>query len=123
MVTEPSASQRPEYVLTIVCPDRPGIVFAVSSFLVQHSGNILESQQFDDRLDEQFFMRVHFEIYRAADDLESLRAAFSSVADAYSMTWQMWPAAAKCRVEMSRLGEEAGLLGAARFALDALSSP
>jgi glucokinase len=37
--------------------------------------------------------------------------------------WAQPRAAAKCRVEMSRLGEEAGLLGAARFALDALSSP
>ena len=35
-----------EYVLTLSCPDRPGIVYAVSSFLVQHSGNILASQQY-----------------------------------------------------------------------------
>ena len=47
-----------EYVLTIVCPDRPGIVFTVASFLVHSSANILESQQFDDRLEDRFFMRV-----------------------------------------------------------------
>ena len=39
-----AGSRHPEYVMTIVCPDRPGIVFAVSSFLVQHSANILQSQ-------------------------------------------------------------------------------
>ena len=39
----------PEYVLTLDCPDRPGIVHAVASFLVRSSANILESQQFDDR--------------------------------------------------------------------------
>jgi formyltetrahydrofolate deformylase len=50
-----------EFVLTIACPDRPGIVYAVSGFLVQHSGNIVDSAQFDDRLDDRFFMRVHFE--------------------------------------------------------------
>jgi formyltetrahydrofolate deformylase len=54
----------PEYVLTIACPDRPGIVYAVSSFLVQHFGNIVDSQQFDDRIEQRFFMRVHFEVLK-----------------------------------------------------------
>ena len=35
-----------EFALTLSCPDRPGIVYAVSSFLVQHSANILASQQY-----------------------------------------------------------------------------
>jgi formyltetrahydrofolate deformylase len=89
------APQHPEYVLTIVCPDRPGIVFAVASFLVHSSGNILESQQYDDRLEQRFFMRVHFEIYDAAMTLERLRAGFEKVAKASEMTWQMWAADAK----------------------------
>ena len=67
---------RPEFVLTFACPDRPGIVYAVSSFLVQHSCNILESQQFDDREQDRFFMRVHFEAYRPGSTLEVLREAF-----------------------------------------------
>jgi formyltetrahydrofolate deformylase len=89
--------RNPEYVLTIVCPDRPGIVFAVSSFLVQHSGNILESQQFDDRLEDRFFMRVHFEVAGGSNALENLRAAFAPVGEAYSMSWHMWGADAKYR--------------------------
>ena len=48
LAREPKAAN-PAYVLTMSCPDRPGLVYAVSSFLVQHSGNILSSQQFDDR--------------------------------------------------------------------------
>ncbi|MFF6808254.1 ACT domain-containing protein, partial [Streptomyces sp. NPDC012616] len=51
-----------EYVLTLSCPDRAGLVHAVSGFLVRNSGNILESQQFDDRLQDRFFMRVHFDV-------------------------------------------------------------
>ena len=51
---------QPSYVLTILCPDRPGIVHAVSGFLVQHGGNILESQQYDDLDQDRFFMRVLF---------------------------------------------------------------
>ena len=51
-----------EFVLTVSCADRPGLVFAVSSYLVQHRGNILSSQQFDDRETGRFFMRVVAEI-------------------------------------------------------------
>jgi len=47
-----------EYVLTLSCPDKPGIVYAVASFLVQHSGNILASQQYGESPDGRFFMRV-----------------------------------------------------------------
>jgi len=41
-----NAARGREYVLTLSCPDKPGIVYAVSSFLVQHSANILASQQY-----------------------------------------------------------------------------
>jgi formyltetrahydrofolate deformylase len=89
--------ERPEYVLTIACPDRPGIVYAVSSFLVQHSCNILESQQFDDREQDRFFMRVHFEAYRPGTTLEVLREAFGWVAQSHAMDWGMWDAHAPHR--------------------------
>ncbi len=92
-----TVARPPEYVLTIVCPDRPGIVFAVASFLVHSSGNILESQQYDDRLEQRFFMRVHFEIYDPAMTLERLRTAFVPVAETSQMSWQMWDAQAKYR--------------------------
>ena len=51
-----------EYILTLSCPDTPGLVYAVSSFLVQQSANIRESQQFDDPLTGRFFMRVRFSL-------------------------------------------------------------
>jgi formyltetrahydrofolate deformylase len=100
------SQQHPEFVLTLVCPDRPGIVYAVSSFLVQHSGNIVESQQFDDRLEARFFMRVHFEVYEPGVTLESLRRAFAWVAQSHSMTWNLWEAHAPYRtlVMVSRSG-------------------
>jgi formyltetrahydrofolate deformylase len=106
MTASIARSRHPEFVLTIACPDRPGIVFAVSSFLVQHSGNILESQQFDDRLEDRFFMRVHFEVFDDAATLDTLRAAFGTVSTAYSMTWHLWEADAKYRtlVMVSKFG-------------------
>jgi formyltetrahydrofolate deformylase len=63
--------QQPSYVLTLACPDRPGLVFAVSSWLMDMGGNILDSQQFDDRMGHHFFMRVHFE---AGVDLDEMRS-------------------------------------------------
>ncbi len=90
-------AEHPEYVLTIVCPDRPGIVFSVSSFLVHSSANILESQQFDDRLADRFFMRVHFEVYDEAMTLERLRSSFAATAQSAQMDWHLWAADAPYR--------------------------
>jgi formyltetrahydrofolate deformylase len=92
-----TAAPHPEYVLTIVCPDRPGIVYAVASFLVHSSANILESQQYNDRDEDRFFMRVHFQVFDEAMALDRLRRAFEPVAAASQMTWQMWSADAKYR--------------------------
>jgi formyltetrahydrofolate deformylase len=97
---------RLEFVLTIACPDRPGIVYAVSSFLVQNSCNILESQQFDDREHDRFFMRVHFEAYRPDSTLGVLRDAFEWIAHSHAMRWGMWEAHARHRtlIMVSREG-------------------
>ena len=100
----PSANR--EYVLTLACADAPGIVYAVTGFLVRHSGNILASQQFDDRDTGLFFMRVHFETLDSGVSLESLRAGAGPVADSFGATWELHPADAKYRVlvMVSRFG-------------------
>lgn len=102
MAPRPAAGR--EYVLTLTCPDTPGIVYAVSSFLVQQGGNISQSQQFDDRLTDQFFMRVQFSVEHAA--LEDLRDAFTRVAQAFQMAWQIHDAATPTRtlVLVSKFG-------------------
>ncbi|AWB91476.1 formyltetrahydrofolate deformylase [Aeromicrobium chenweiae] len=94
----------PTYLLTLSCADRPGLVFAVSSWLMQVEGNIVDSQQFDDRLGHQFFMRVHFEA--AEVTLEQLRESFAPVADELGMTWHLFSAVAPYRtlVLVSRFG-------------------
>jgi formyltetrahydrofolate deformylase len=82
----------PEYVLTIACPDRPGIVYAVSSFLVQHFGNILDAQEFIDRLERHFFMRVHFEVLKQSMTMDDLEAGFNAVATSHAMEWNIFRA-------------------------------
>jgi formyltetrahydrofolate deformylase len=94
-----AAAKNPEreYILTLSCADTPGLVFAVSGYLVQHSCNILQNQQFDDRLTGLFFMRLHFETSNASTTLEELQAGFSHVASSFQMSWQLTPATTPTR--------------------------
>jgi formyltetrahydrofolate deformylase len=77
-----------EYVLTLTCPESPGIVFAVSRFVMENGGNINASQQFDDRLTDTFFMRVQFRV--ADTDVDRLRQDFTTVASQFAMAWQLY---------------------------------
>ena len=49
-----------DFILTLSCEDRPGLVAAVAGFLFEHGGNILEASQFDGLETKRFFMRVVF---------------------------------------------------------------
>jgi len=90
------------YVLTLVCPDRAGIVHAVTGVLVQHDANILESQQFDDVAEGRFFMRVRFAVEASGDTagpevLAALRDGFTPTAEQFGMEWHLWEAGAPYR--------------------------
>jgi formyltetrahydrofolate deformylase len=101
-----SAARGRDYVLTLSCPDKPGIVYAVASFLVQHSGNILASQQYGESPGGRFFMRVHFSVPQPGLALAELERDFSWVAEAFHMSWQLHDTAARVRtlIMVSRLG-------------------
>ena len=75
-------------ILTLSCPDRHGIVAAVSAFLLERDANISDAQQFGDASSATFFMRVVFE--PAAGDVEdAIRRAFAPVAERFAMDWTM----------------------------------
>src|SRR5271170_5055044 len=99
MVVDMSTEDRSgrEFILTLSCPDKPGIVYAVSSFLVQHSANILASQQYGDGPSGRFFMRVHFAVPPPSRSLQDLERGFSWAAEAFHMSWRMSDAAARTR--------------------------
>jgi formyltetrahydrofolate deformylase len=87
-----------QFVLTLSCPDRPGIVSAVSTFLAQNGQNILDAQQFDDIETSKFFMRVVFTAADLAVELSALQTGFAAIAQRFAMDWQMRDRAAKRRV-------------------------
>ncbi|NMR18985.1 formyltetrahydrofolate deformylase [Cellulomonas fimi] len=74
------------WVLSLSCPDRPGIVHAVAGLLAEHGGNITESQQFGDPLSGLFFMRVQVE---SAASREELDTALTALASEFGMTWDL----------------------------------
>jgi formyltetrahydrofolate deformylase len=78
----------PEFVLTFSCPDRPGLVYAVTSRLFELDCNILDSDQFGDPYSRRFFMRVHF---AGEATLEVLNETFRPLAEERQMTWEIWP--------------------------------
>lgn len=86
-------------VLTLSCPDRPGIVAAVSAFLLDKGQNILDAQQFSDVETGRFFMRVVFEAASdAPPSLASLRDDFTDVGARLQMQWQIRDRATRRRV-------------------------
>jgi formyltetrahydrofolate deformylase len=87
-----------QFVLTLSCPDRPGIVHAVAAFLHGSGGNILDSQQFADQTLRRFFMRVHVETLGGGVDGPGLRAGFSPIADEFGMDWELHDLAVRPRV-------------------------
>jgi formyltetrahydrofolate deformylase len=80
------ASAATHWILTLSCPDQPGIVHAVAGMLAEHGGNITESQQFGDPASGLFFMRVQVESAASRDELT---AAMTQVAGAFRMTWTL----------------------------------
>ncbi|MFY7834903.1 MAG: formyltetrahydrofolate deformylase [Novosphingobium sp.] len=76
-----------EFILSLSCNDQPGIVAAVTGNLAAAGCNILDAEQFDDRSNQRFFMRIVFD--PAGHACESLREGFGPVATQYGMEWKL----------------------------------
>jgi formyltetrahydrofolate deformylase len=84
------------YILTIACPDRVGIVAAVSSALADHAGNIVESSQFSDTESGRFFMRLVFDLDEA--NAPALLEHFAPLAQRFEMDWRLYDPRQRPRV-------------------------
>ena len=76
-----------QYVLTLSCADKPGIVAAVTTHLFNKQCNILDAQQYDDIGTDRFFMRVVFD--GPEGETKELRDGFASVAGNFQMNWTL----------------------------------
>ena len=86
------------YTLTLSCPDRVGIVAAVSGFFAQHGGWIVEASYHADTQTNRFFMRQEILAESLSFDAAGLREKFAAVARQFEMDWQLSDSAQKMRV-------------------------
>ncbi|KAI5461754.1 formyl transferase [Mariannaea sp. PMI_226] len=85
-----------DHILTLSCPDKSGIVHAVTGIFAQHKNNIIDLQQFSDTVSNRYFMRVHFDSETATT--EHLNGQFDALAKEYTMDYDIRPVARKMRV-------------------------
>lgn len=81
-----SSHPTPEYILTLSCPDRPGIVHAITGLLLQHQGNITEAAQYNATDTGHFFMRVRF---ASPAPHQTLCAAVRELAPTFGLNWRL----------------------------------
>ncbi|XOT98048.1 formyltetrahydrofolate deformylase [Alcaligenes pakistanensis] len=86
-----------DYILTLSCPDRTGIVHNVSGWLLEQNGNILEAQQFGDAATNRFFLRIQFSLPEK-QDVNALQAGFAPIAEKFGMEANIYDAQRKARL-------------------------
>ncbi|PSB24522.1 formyltetrahydrofolate deformylase [Stenomitos frigidus] len=86
------------YTLTLSCPDRVGIVAAVSTFVANHQGWIVEAQHHADQVVQRFFMRQEILADSLPFGIETFREQFAPIAESFQMDWKITDSAQKKRV-------------------------
>lgn len=86
------------YTLTISCPDRAGIIAAVSSFIAQHGGFIVEASYHTEQSAQRFFMRQEIRADSLPFDALELNRRFMPLAQEFDMSWQLSDSAQKKRL-------------------------
>ena len=86
------------YTLTISCPDRAGIIAAVSGFIARHGGFIVEASYHTEQEAQLFFMRQEIRADSLPFDTDEFRRLFTPLADEFGMSWQLADSARKKRL-------------------------
>ena len=95
-----------DVVLTLSCPDRRGVVHAVSGAMLEHDLTITDSQQFADPSSGEFHLRMEATREGSPVEINTLRAGLAEVADGLGGQWQVHDRAQPHRllVMVSRMG-------------------
>lgn len=86
------------YILTISCPDRSGIIAAVTGFIAEHGGFIVEASYHTEPEAQRFFMRQEVLADSLPFDAATFRAKFKPLAERFDMAWQLTDSAIKKRL-------------------------
>ncbi len=85
-------------ILTVSCPDQPGLIAACTQVLAQDGANIVDLTQHTALDIESFFLRAEFDV--PVDSLGSIRTELEHLAERFTMTWQLYDAHRKPRVAL-----------------------
>lgn len=85
------------YTLVTDCPDRSGVVAAISSFIADHNGLIIEASHYREPVENRSYMRTVFSGIEI-ESQTSIEDAFAAVAGKFKMDWSLWPSSHKCKV-------------------------
>jgi len=86
-------------VLLIHCPDRPGILAVVTEFINQHKGNILYLDQYVNREEKVFFMRVEWDLNEFQIPKDKIEEYFETlIAGRFQMSFRLYFADTKPRM-------------------------
>ncbi len=88
-VPTPSQTPRDTATLLIHCPDKPGLVHAVTGFIFEHGGNIIDLQQHIDSQEDIFFMRAEWSLKDYNLARQDIATAFTPLAETHAMQWSL----------------------------------
>lgn len=86
-----------EFILTLHCPDRPGILAAVTSALVGEGGDVRDAQSFGDDSTGEFFIRMHLLLPSAAAAV-AFRERIAELSSELGIRWELNDCAVRPRV-------------------------
>ncbi|HEY9576956.1 MAG TPA: formyltetrahydrofolate deformylase [Pseudobacillus sp.] len=78
------------FKLLVICPEKPGIISAVSNVLLEHKANIVQfDQHTTNPKDGVFFMRIEFDMEETDTTIEQLEQGLRELSESYPMEWQL----------------------------------
>jgi len=83
--------KKPTAILLLHCPDQQGIITEVTKFITDNMGNIVYLDQYVDRVDEVFFMRIEWELDNFLIPREKINEYINTLyAQRYNMTFHLY---------------------------------
>ena len=74
-------------ILKLSSPDQSGIVAKIASYVAAHKGNLIEFNQFSDRVGKKFFARLEIDTSTLDVDIEDFKAGFGTLGRSLQATW------------------------------------
>lgn len=85
------------YTLVTDCPDRSGVVAAISAFIADRGGSILEASHFRETVENRSYMRTVFSGLTEHSKTQII-TEFSVIAEQFNMEWSLYPSDQRCKV-------------------------